>query len=104
MGLLDDVINFITNGSLAGLPPLVVMLLPFIIGLIVGYFAIKFLKLALIVILVLAVVIFFGLYSVNIPALEQYGSTAVAYVAVFIGLLPLSIGFIIGAIVGFIVG
>jgi hypothetical protein len=102
MGLIDEVIHFITNGSLGGLPPLVVIFLPFIIGLTVGFFAIKFLKLALIVILVLAVVIFFGLYSVNIPALEQYGSSALAYVAILVGLLPLSIGFIIGAIVSFI--
>jgi hypothetical protein len=104
MGLIEEVIHFITNGSLIGLPPLVVMFLPFIIGLFVGFFGIKFLKMALIIVLILAVVIFFGLYSVNIPALEQFGSSALAYVAVLIGLLPLSLGFVIGAIVGFLLG
>jgi hypothetical protein len=102
MGLIDELIHFITNGSIAGLPPLVVMLLPFILGLIVGFLAIKFLKIAVIVIIILAVVIFFGLYSLDIPTLEQYGSMALAYGALLIGILPLSIGFIIGAIIGFV--
>ncbi|MGD0817203.1 MAG: hypothetical protein ABR986_02245 [Methanomassiliicoccales archaeon] len=108
MSLIDELVHFVTNGSIAGLPPLVVMLLPFIIGLIVGFFAIKFLKIALIIIVVLAVVIYFGFYSMDIPALQQmaqqYGSSALHLGALLIGVLPLTFGFIIGAGIGFIFG
>ena len=37
MGVLEDVFGFITSGSIGGLPPIVVMIIPFVIGLVVGY-------------------------------------------------------------------
>ena len=37
MGAIDQVINFITSGSIGGIPPLVLMIIPFVIGLVVGY-------------------------------------------------------------------
>jgi uncharacterized membrane protein (Fun14 family) len=108
MGLIDEVINFIINGSIGGLPPLAVMIVPFVIGLIVGFLVNKVLKIAVIVIIILAVAIFFGLYSIDIPTLQhlaqQYGPAALQLGALIIGVLPLSIGFIIGAIIGFILG
>jgi uncharacterized membrane protein (Fun14 family) len=108
MGLIDEILNFITNGNISGLPTLGVMAIPFILGLIVGFLAIKFLKIALIIIIVLAVAIYFGFYSLDISMLhqlaQQYGSSALHLGAFLIGVLPLSIGFIIGAIVGFILG
>jgi uncharacterized membrane protein (Fun14 family) len=108
LGLIEELLNFITNGSIAGLPSWAVMFVPFIIGLIVGFLAIKFLKLALIIIIVLAVAIYFGFYSISIPALEtmaqQYGSSAKYVGSFIIGVLPLGVGFFIGAIVGFVLG
>ncbi len=108
MGLIDEVVNFVVNGSIGGLPPLAVMILPFIVGLIVGFLANKVLKIAVIAIIVFAVAIYFGLYSFDIPALQQlaqqYGPSAVQLGVLIIGVMPLSIGFIIGAIIGFILG
>lgn len=108
MGLIDEVINFVVNGSIGGLPPLAVMILPFVVGLIVGFLVNKVLKIAVIAIILLAVAIYFGLYSLDIPTLQQlaqqYGPAAVQLGVLIVGVLPLSIGFIIGAIIGFILG
>jgi uncharacterized membrane protein (Fun14 family) len=106
MGLIDELLNFITTGSIAGLPPLAVMAVPLVLGLLVGFLAHKFLKVVVIVVIVLAVAAFFGLFALDIPTLQQlvqqYGSLALSYGALLIGVVPLSIGFVIGAIVGFI--
>ena len=56
MGVLDDIFKFITSGSIGGLPPIVVMIIPFVIGLIVGYLVKKMLKIAIIAGIILVVV------------------------------------------------
>lgn len=33
MGVLDDILGFITSGSIGGLPPIVVMIIPLVIGI-----------------------------------------------------------------------
>jgi uncharacterized membrane protein (Fun14 family) len=108
MALIDEILNFITNGNIGGVPTLGVMFIPLVLGLIVGFLAIKFLKIALIIIVILAVVIYLGLYSLDISTLQQlaqqYGSSALHLGALLIGILPLTLGFIIGAIIGFILG
>lgn len=108
MGLIDELVDFIVNGSIAGLPPLAVMAVPLILGLIVGFLAHKFLKIVVIALIILAVAVFFGLYTLDIPTLQQlaqqYGPSVLSYGALLVGVLPLSIGFVIGAIIGFILG
>jgi uncharacterized membrane protein (Fun14 family) len=108
MGLLDEVINFITHGNIGGIPTLAVMAVPLVVGLIVGFLAIKFIKIALLVIIILAVAIYLGLYTLDISTLQQlatqYGPSALHLGAILIGMLPLGIGFAIGAIIGFILG
>ena len=56
LGALEDVFGFITSGSIGGLPPIVVMIIPFVIGLIVGYLVHKMLKIAIIAAIILVVV------------------------------------------------
>ena len=36
LGAIDQIFNFITSGSIGGLPPIVLMIIIFVIGLIVG--------------------------------------------------------------------
>jgi uncharacterized membrane protein (Fun14 family) len=108
MGLIDEIFNFITNGNIAGMPTLAVMSIPLVIGLIVGFLAIKFLKIAILVIIIVAVAVYLGFYSLDISTLQQlaqqYGPSALHLGAFLIGLLPLTVGFAIGAIIGFILG
>ncbi len=106
MGVFEDIISFITSGSIAGLPPIVVMIIIFVIGLIVGYLVHLFLKIAIVAAIVLFVVAYFGLFGLSLGALkalaDKYGPIAIQYGTLIIGILPLGIGFIIGVIIGFV--
>ena len=106
MGAIDQVFNFITSGSIGGLPPIVVMVIIFVIGLIVGYLVHLFLEIAIIAAIILFVLAYFGFYGLSLSELKnyatQYGSIVYQYGALIIGILPLTIGFIIGVIIGFV--
>ncbi len=106
MGVIDDIFRFITSGSIGGLPPIVVMIIPFVIGLIVGYLVHKMLKIAIIAAIILVVVAYFGFFGLSLGVLKNladtYGPIALQYGTLILGILPLGIGFIIGVIIGFI--
>ena len=106
MDAIGEVIHFITSGSVSGLPPIVLMVIIFVIGLIVGYLIHLFLKIAIIAAIVLFVAAYFGFFGLSLSELKnyatQYGSIIYQYGALIIGILPLSIGFIIGLIIGFV--
>jgi uncharacterized membrane protein (Fun14 family) len=82
------------------------MILIFVAGVIVGYLIHLFLEIAIIAAIVLFVVAYFGFFGLSLSALKnyatQYGSIIYQYGALIIGLLPLTIGFIIGLIIGFV--
>ena len=106
MGAIDQVFHFITSGSIGGLPPLVLMIVIFVVGLIVGFLIHLFLQLAIVAAIILFVVAYFGLFGLSLNLLKnyaiQYGSIVYQYGALIIGVLPLSIGFVIGVIIGFV--
>ena len=106
MGIIQDILNFVTSGSIAGLPPIVIMIVPFIIGIIVGYLIFKFLKIAIIATVVVAIVAYLGLFGLNLNAMkslaDKYGPMAIQYGTLLIGILPLGIGFIVGLVIGLI--
>jgi hypothetical protein len=108
MVLIDELVHFITNGSVLGLPSLAVMTVPLVIGIIVGFFTIKFLKILVIAAVIIAAATFFGFYSMDIPALQQmvqlFGSMAMAIGSLLLGMMPLSVGLVIGVIIGVILG
>ena len=106
MGAIEEVINFITAGSIGGLPPIVLMIIPFVIGLIVGYLVHKMLKIAIIAGIILVVVAYFGFFGLSLGSLsniaEIYGPIAIQYGILLMGMLPLGIGLVVGVIIGFI--
>lgn len=106
MGAIDQVINFITSGSIGGIPPLVLMIIPFVIGLIVGYLLHKMLKIAIIAAIILVVVAYFGFFGLSLGALKNisdtYGPIAVQYGVLLMGMLPLGLGLIVGFVIGFV--
>jgi uncharacterized membrane protein (Fun14 family) len=108
LGLLDEFLRFIGQGSIAGLPPLVVMAIPFILGLIVGFFIKKSLKMAVVAGLIIAVATYFGFLNLSLGGLKdiivRYGPMSVHYFVLLLGILPLSVGLIIGLIIGFLFG
>jgi uncharacterized membrane protein (Fun14 family) len=106
LGAIEEVINFITAGSIGGLPPIVLMIIPFVIGLIVGYLVHKMLKIAIIAGIILVVVAYFGFFGLSLGSLsniaETYGPIAIQYGILLMGMLPLGIGLVVGVIIGFI--
>ena len=106
MAVLDDIFHFITSGNIGGIPTIVVMILPFVIGLIVGYLVHKALKIAIVAGIVLVIVAYFGFFGLSLNVLkslsDKYGPIAVQYGTLLIGILPLGLGFIVGLIIGFI--
>ena len=106
LGVIEDIFGFLTSGSIGGLPPIVIMILPFVIGLIVGYLVHKMLKIAIIAGIILVVVAYFGFFGLSLVSLqnlsEQYGPVALHYGTLLIGMLPLGLGFIVGLVIGFI--
>ncbi|MCL1970119.1 MAG: hypothetical protein FWF66_01460 [Candidatus Bathyarchaeota archaeon] len=106
MSALEEVFNFITSGSIGGLPPVVVMIIPFIMGIIIGYLARRVLKIAIIAAVILIIVCYLGLFGLSLDALktvaETYGPMVMHYGALLIGVLPIGLGFIVGLVIGFI--
>ncbi len=107
MDLIGDLFAKITQ-NIAGVPTLVWMAIPFIIGLIVGWLIKKVLKIAIIAAVVVFIIAYFGFFGLSLSGLgklaEDYGPIALQWAVLLFGILPLSIGFIIGIILGFIFG
>ena len=106
MGIIEDTFKFVTSGSIGGLPPIVVMIIPLVIGLIMGFLIHKFLKIAVIAAVVFAVAAYVGFFTLNVGAMKdlsaKYGPMAVQYGTLIVGTLPLGIGFIVGLAIGFL--
>jgi uncharacterized membrane protein (Fun14 family) len=106
LGVFEDIFQFITSGSIGGLPPIVVMIIPFVVGLIVGYLVHKILKIAIVAAIILVVVAYFGFFGLSLGALKNlsdtYGPMALQYGTLLMGMLPLGIGLVVGFIIGFI--
>ena len=108
MDLLSDILGFITGGTLAGIPTIVVMAIPFIVGLVVGFMVKKFLKWAIIAAVIVVVVAYFGFFGLTLDGLKDlavtYTPAVYQYGILLFGILPLGLGLIIGLILGFIFG
>jgi uncharacterized membrane protein (Fun14 family) len=108
MGLIDELLGFITSGSIAGIPTIIVMAIPFIIGLIIGFLLKKTLKLAIVAGIIVVIVSYLGLFGLSLGVLKdlanQYGPVAIHYAVLLMGMLPLGLGFILGLIIGFLFG
>jgi uncharacterized membrane protein (Fun14 family) len=108
LNLLSDLWGFISKGTVVGLPTLVIMAIPFIVGIIVGFLVKKFLKWAIIAIVIVLVLAYFGVWGLSFSKLQEwattYGPLAAQEAILVIGILPLGVGFVIGLIFGFIFG
>ena len=107
LSILDDLTHMM-SGNLGSLPSLVVMAIHLIIGLVLGYIAKRALKIGLILAAVALVAAYFGFISWGSLTGEvqtlvtKYGPIAQSYVSLFFGIVPLSIGLVIGFLLGFI--
>lgn len=107
LSLISDLLGKIT-GSIHGIPTLVIMAVPFIVGLVVGFLIKKALKWAIIAGIIVVVIAYFGFFGLSLSSLgnlvTKYGPIAAQEAILLFGLLPLGIGFVIGLVLGFIFG
>jgi uncharacterized membrane protein (Fun14 family) len=107
MALLEELLGLITNGVVAGIPSIVFMIIPFVLGLIVGFLLKKVLKLAIIVGIIIIALTYFGVFNLTFEGLQNlvitYGPIALHYGALLLGMLPLSLGLIVGIVIGFLI-
>jgi uncharacterized membrane protein (Fun14 family) len=88
----------------------VVLAIPLVVGLIIGFLIKKVLKIGIILAIVALIAVYFGFISMGTitktlsDLSDKYGPVAMQYVAIFFGVIPLSLGLIIGIILGFIFG
>jgi uncharacterized membrane protein (Fun14 family) len=107
LSILDD-LTHLMSGNLGSLPSLLVMAIPLIVGLVLGYIVKRMLKIGLILVAVALVASYFGFISLSSLTGEvqtlvtKYGPVAQSYVSLFFGIVPLSIGLVIGFLLGFI--
>lgn|SRR5487761_314292 len=96
------------SGSFGGVPAPVVIAIPFIIGLIIGYLIKKALIVGIILLIAAIVASYLGFIALGsvVPGVKdlvaKYGPIASTYVAIFFGIIPLTIGLVIGLIIGFL--
>lgn len=91
--------------SFLGLPGYVFFLLPFIIGIVLGFLIKKALKIAIIAVIVVAAALYLGIVSMSqlnnyLTMIEGFGPEAIQYAAIFFGMLPLGLGFLVGLLIG----
>lgn len=100
--LMGAILNIISNESLLGVPTTIFMTIPFILGLIIGFFIKKAFRMALILSLIAGVGLYFGVISMEQikDLVITYGGVALHYATILIGMLPLGIGLIIGMLIG----
>ena len=109
MSIINDLFGAL-GGTIAGLPTIVVLAVPFVGGLVIGFLIKKLLKIGIILGLLTLVAVYFGFVSLDTVSktlsdlVDKYGPVSMSYVAVIFGILPLSIGLIIGIALGFIFG
>jgi uncharacterized membrane protein (Fun14 family) len=103
LDLLGDLFNLI-GGSLGGLPTVVIMAIPFIVGIVVGFLVKKVLKWAIIGFIIVVILAYFGVWGLSFNTLWTWGAVALPLAIAVVGLLPLTIGFVIGLILGFVFG
>ena len=103
LDMWSDLFGYIGNNLVMSI---VLMAVPFIIGIIVGFFIKKLLKLAIIAAIILIILAYFGIFGLSFNTLGDWavagGAAALAGGLLLFGVLPLGIGFVIGLVLGFI--
>jgi uncharacterized membrane protein (Fun14 family) len=97
-----------SSGNIGGVPTVIVMAIPFIIGLIAGFFIKKFFKIIILVTIFALIASYLGFFAINLSSLKNiantYGPVVIHYGTMLIGILPIGLGFFAGLVVGFLLG
>jgi len=101
MDMWSNLLGLVTS-NLGGVPTLLIMAVPVILGLIIGFFIKKALKLAIIAAIILVIATYFGFFGLTWATLGNVGMDVIQGGILLFGMLPLGIGLVVGLIIGFI--
>ena len=107
--VLSDLIQLLKGQFAGGIPTIAIAAAPFVVGIIIGFFLRKALKIALVLIVVAIAGSYFGLVSLSSlgggakDLISKYGPMAQTYIGVLFTVVPLSLGLVIGIVIGFLV-
>ncbi|MGB9729047.1 MAG: hypothetical protein ACP5GU_02110 [Thermoprotei archaeon] len=98
--------NFVLNGTISGIPVAGFSLFSFILGLVIGYLLRRLIKLALLVGFIVILASYLGFINVSEVKnmAQKYGPDIISYLALIIGIIPVSLGLVIGLVIGFFYG
>lgn len=106
--MFEELLGYIFSGNIGGIPTVIVMSIPFIIGLIIGFLIKKFFKILLIITIVTIISSYLGFFTINLSTLKSiadtYGAQVVHYGTMLIGILPIGLGLFAGLVIGFLLG
>ena len=106
--MLEELFGFIFSGNISGIPTIIIMIVPFIVGGIIGFLIKKFFKLLLILTIIVFISSYLGFFTINLSTLktiaETYGAQVIHYGTILIGILPIGLGLIAGLVIGFLLG
>ncbi len=106
--MLNELFGFISSGKYEGIIHNYCMIIPFILGLIVGFFIKKFFKIILFVGITAIVASYLGFFTINLSTLkdiaDNYGAKVIHYGTMLMSILPIGVGFIVGLVLGFLFG
>lgn len=105
MSGIENILSFVTQGSLLGLPASVFMSIPFITGVILGFMIKKALKWAVIGLVIIGGGLYLGVINMGdiktyLAKLPSYAPELMQYAALILGLLPLGMGLAVGLLIG----
>ncbi len=106
--MLNEILGFMSSGNIGGIPTIIVMAIPFIIGFFIGFLIKKFFKIIILVTLITFISSYLGFFALNLSSLKNiadvYGPEVIHYGTMLIGILPVGLGLLVGLVIGFLLG
>ncbi|KON34013.1 MAG: hypothetical protein AC479_02460 [miscellaneous Crenarchaeota group-6 archaeon AD8-1] len=106
--MLNELLGLIFSNNINGIPIILVMAIPFFIGLVIGLLIKKFFKIIIIFAIITLIFSYLGFLTINLSLLKSisdtYGPLIIHYITVITGILPIGLGLVAGLIIGFFFG
>jgi uncharacterized membrane protein (Fun14 family) len=106
--MINELFGFLSSGNIGGIPTIIIMSIPFVIGLFIGFFIKKFFKIIIIITIIAVIASYIGFFTINLSSLKNiadaYGPEVIHYGTMLIGILPIGLGLFAGLVVGFLLG
>ena len=103
--LFKIALSQVPNVSFNGIPGIGFLSIPLVVGLVLGFFVKKALKITLIGLIIVSGGLYLGVLSMSdiqyyLEVGKGFGPEVMQYAAILFGMLPLGLGFFVGLLIG----